>query len=197
MRAGGGEAPGRSALSRHVILEAARDLFSEQGYTATSMSDIVGRAGTSVGLPYYHFGSKKDIFLTLWNEYQDAQEETTRAAVAAARQTGATGKEQMLAGTAAYMYGAWRARRILPMVHGRDTPAGFDAAVREADRRWQGQNQALLAEYDPNLVRTVAILLGGGLRAVCLELAGCRSEAQADRLTADALVVFGGLLAAL
>lgn len=172
-------------------------MFSGHGYSATSMSDIVGRAGTSVGLPYYHFGSKRDIFLTLWNEYQDAQEEVTRAAVAAARRTGATSKDQLLAGTAAYMRGAWMARRILPMIHGRDTPAGFDAVVREADLRWQRQNRGLLEGYDPMLVHTVAVLLGGGLRAVCLELPACRSQTEADRLTSDALVVFRGLLAAL
>ena len=94
-------AANRSAVARESILDAARQLFSCEGYTATSISDIVARAGTSVGRPYYYFGSKKEIFLTLWNEYQVAQEARTRTEVGVARRAGAAGKELFLAGTRA------------------------------------------------------------------------------------------------
>jgi AcrR family transcriptional regulator len=184
----------RSAVSRQSILEAARELFSTQGYTATSISDIVSRAGTSVGLPYYHFGSKKQIFFTLWSEYQVSQEVQTRGAVSAARRSGAKGKDLLLAGTRAYLEGAWQARDILPMVHSRDTPAGFDAVMREADRRWERQNLALLSEYDPDLVRTTAVLFRGGLWGMCQEFPKCKTEREASRLIDDALRLFSGLL---
>jgi AcrR family transcriptional regulator len=184
----------RSAVSRQSILDAARELFSTEGYAASSISDIVAQAGTSVGLPYYHFGSKKQIFLALWHEYQVAQEARARAAVAVARRAGSTGKELLLAGTRAYLQGAWEARDILPMVHSRDTPAGFDAVILEADRRWERQNRALLSEYDPELVRTAAVLHRGALRAVCLQFPKCRSEAEAAELIDDALLLFSGLL---
>jgi AcrR family transcriptional regulator len=184
----------RSAVSRQAILDAARELFSIDGYTATSISEIVARAGTSVGLPYYHFGSKKQIFLTLWNEYQVGQEARTRAAVATARKAGAVGMDLLLTGTRAYLHGAWEARDILPMVHSRDTPAGFDAVIREADRRWERQNRALLSEYDPQLVQTAAVLLAGALRAVCLEFPKCKTEGDAEQLIDAALVLFAGLL---
>lgn len=187
----------RSAVSRQAILDAARELFSTQGYTATSISDIVAQAGTSVGLPYYHFGSKKQIFFTLWNEYQVSQEVRTRAAVASARRAGATGKDLLLAGTRAYLQGGWEARDILPMVHSRDTPPGFDAVIREADRRWERQNRALLSDYDPPLVRTAAVLLSGSLRAVCLQFPKCRSEAEAAQLVDDAVMLIGGMLGGL
>jgi AcrR family transcriptional regulator len=187
----------KAAVSRQSILDAARHLFSVQGYTATSISDIVRCAGTSVGLPYYHFGSKKQIFLTLWNEYQASQEAHTRAAVADARRSGASGKELLLIGTRAYLYGAWSARDILPMVHSRDTPAGFDAVIRAADRSWERQNRALLSEYDPHLVRTAAVLVSGALRAVCLEFPKCRGELEADKLIDDSLTLLGGMMAGL
>jgi AcrR family transcriptional regulator len=187
----------RSAVSRQAILDAARRLFSRQGYAATSISDMVAEAGTSVGLPYYHFGSKQQIFLTLWNEYQVSQEVRTRAAVTAARRSGEAGKDLLLAGTRAYLEGAWEARDILPMVHSRDTPPGFDAVIREADRRWERQNRTLLSEYDPQLVRTAAVLLGGALRAVCLEYPKCRNQMEGRRLTDDALLFFSGLLGSL
>jgi AcrR family transcriptional regulator len=187
----------KAAISRQSILDAARQLFSVQGYTATSISDIVRCAGTSVGLPYYHFGSKKQIFLTLWNEYQASQESHTRAAVSDARRSGACGQELLLIGTRAYLKGAWSARDILPMVHSRDTPAGFDAVIREADRSWERQNRALLSEYEPRLVRTASLLVSGALRAVCLEFPKYRSESEADKLIDDSLALLAGMLGGL
>src|ERR1700760_4808348 len=83
----------RSASSRQAILDAARELFTVQGYSATSVSEIVARAGTSVALPYSHFGSKMQIFVTLWDEFEVSQTARTRTAVAAARRSGASGKD--------------------------------------------------------------------------------------------------------
>ena len=187
----------RSSTSQQAILAAARELFTSQGYSATSISEIVTRAGTSVGLPYYHFGSKKKIFVTLWSEFEDSQMSRTRTAVAAARRAGASGKELLLVGTRAYLEGAWQDRDIVPLVLSRDTPAGFDAVMREVDRKWERQNRALLSDYEPELVRTAAVLLGGALRAVCLEFPRCKSETEAFKLIEDALLLYSGLLSGL
>jgi AcrR family transcriptional regulator len=187
----------RSAASRQAILDAARELFAAQGYTATSISEIVARAGTSVGLPYYHFGSKKQIFITLWKEFQVSQEARSRAAIGAARHAGATGKDLLLAGTRAYLQGAWEARQIVPLVLSQDTPAGFDAMVREMDRRWERQNEKLLSEYDAIMARTATALLSGALRAVCLRFPKFKDEAEAEQFIEEALVLCGGLLSAL
>jgi AcrR family transcriptional regulator len=187
----------RSASSRQAILDAARQLFAIQGYSATSIAEIVAQAGTSVGLPYYHFGSKKTIFITLWNEFEVSQTTRTRAAVAAARRSGASGKDVLLAGTRAYLEGAWEARDIVPMVLSRDTPAGFDAVMADVDRRWIRQNSTLLSEYDPRLVRAAAVLLSGALRALCLEFPKCRNQAEATQLIDTALHLYSGLLSGL
>lgn len=48
-----------------AILEAARDLFSRQGYHKTTMPEIAKAAGVSVGLIYYHFASKADILVAI------------------------------------------------------------------------------------------------------------------------------------
>lgn len=55
------------AISR--ALEAALELFSHQGYGATSMRQISDRCGMSVGNLYHHFGSKETIFQTLIDQY--------------------------------------------------------------------------------------------------------------------------------
>jgi AcrR family transcriptional regulator len=187
----------RSAASRQAILDAARELFAAQGYATTSVSEIVARAGTSVGLPYYHFGSKENIFITLWNEFEVAQEARTRGVVGAAQKSGASGKELFLAGTRAYLQGAWEAREIVPLVLSRDTPAGFDAVMAEVDRRWQHHNRALLAGYDPALVRTATVLLSGALKAVCLQFPTCKTEVDALKLIEETLLLFSGLLSGL
>jgi len=49
--------------------DAALELFSTQGYGATSMRQISQRAGVSVGNLYHHFGSKETIYQQLLDEY--------------------------------------------------------------------------------------------------------------------------------
>jgi AcrR family transcriptional regulator len=48
-----------------AILNAARDLFSRQGYHKTTMPEIAKAAGASVGLIYYHFASKAEILVAI------------------------------------------------------------------------------------------------------------------------------------
>src|SRR2546426_11950274 len=49
------------AGTRTRILEIARELIREQGYSSTSISQIAGRLGTSKEALYYHFKSKEEI----------------------------------------------------------------------------------------------------------------------------------------
>jgi AcrR family transcriptional regulator len=59
----------RSEISTGKALEAALDLFSTQGYGATSMRAISEASGLSVGNLYHHFGSKETIFQRLIDDY--------------------------------------------------------------------------------------------------------------------------------
>jgi TetR/AcrR family transcriptional regulator, acrAB operon repressor len=62
----------KSQRSRERILEAALQLFSSQGYRATSVRDIAGGAGVSTGNVYHHFPDKETIYLTLLDQYWEA-----------------------------------------------------------------------------------------------------------------------------
>lgn len=62
----------RSHRSREVILDAALEFFSRQGYRATSVRDIATAAGVSTGSVYHHFPDKEAIFRTLLDRYWDA-----------------------------------------------------------------------------------------------------------------------------
>ena len=59
-------------VRRAQILQAALQCFSKQGFHGTSMDDIVRATGLSKGALYWHFKSKDEIFLALFDAYEDA-----------------------------------------------------------------------------------------------------------------------------
>ena len=54
-----------SGETRAKILEVAAELFTEQGYEATSLRQIADRLGFTKAALYYHFQSKEQIFTAL------------------------------------------------------------------------------------------------------------------------------------
>jgi TetR/AcrR family transcriptional regulator, transcriptional repressor of aconitase len=50
---------------RQEILQAARALFAKQGFAGTSMSDLVGATGLSIGALYRYFPSKTDLVMAV------------------------------------------------------------------------------------------------------------------------------------
>ncbi|CAJ1316599.1 TetR/AcrR family transcriptional regulator [Paenibacillus nuruki] len=57
------------------MLDAARALFVQKGFKATSIEDIVAATGSSKGNIYYHFKSKEGLFLYLLDEWNRDWEE--------------------------------------------------------------------------------------------------------------------------
>jgi len=54
--------------AREKLLESAKVLFSQKGYYATSVEDIVESAGFSKGTFYFYFKSKEELFKSLVEE---------------------------------------------------------------------------------------------------------------------------------
>ncbi len=48
--------------TRHALVDAAEELFTEHGYSATSLEAIVARAEVTKGALYHHFSGKQAIF---------------------------------------------------------------------------------------------------------------------------------------
>lgn len=54
---------------RARVLEAARELFAERGYAATTTADVARRASVSEGIVFHHFGSKPGLLAAAAGEY--------------------------------------------------------------------------------------------------------------------------------
>jgi len=69
----------RSAETRQLILQAARELFARSGYQAAGVAEICRAAGVSKGAFYHHFASKQAVFLALLDQWLDGVEQALAA----------------------------------------------------------------------------------------------------------------------
>jgi AcrR family transcriptional regulator len=60
--------------SRERLLETATELFAEKGYAATSVREIVERAGVSKPVLYYYFKSKDGLFYAILDWAAEVQQ---------------------------------------------------------------------------------------------------------------------------
>jgi AcrR family transcriptional regulator len=66
---------------RQQILDAARDLFFQQGFESTTIEEIAERTELSKGAIYLHFPSKEEIYITLMLEGSQILYEMLRESV--------------------------------------------------------------------------------------------------------------------
>lgn len=66
--------------TRKVLLDSAVALFSEQGFHATSVQEIVEKARVTKGAFYHHFDTKEDVLRLIHDEFLDHQFASLRAA---------------------------------------------------------------------------------------------------------------------
>lgn len=75
----------QAQATRELLVSTARDVFTEHGYAAASVDEIVRRAGVAKGSLYHHFDSKEAIFRAV---YEAIEAETIAGAAAAAMAAG-------------------------------------------------------------------------------------------------------------
>lgn len=63
----------RSIEKKNRIIKAGFELFCEQGYYATTTTQICQRAGISIGALYSYFKDKKDIFIAAFQEFLEGE----------------------------------------------------------------------------------------------------------------------------
>lgn len=59
---------GDAALTRQAIKEAAKTLFANQGFAATTVRQIARKVSMEAGSLYYHFSGKEEILFAIFDE---------------------------------------------------------------------------------------------------------------------------------
>jgi AcrR family transcriptional regulator len=171
----------RGAATRGALLAAARGVFAEAGFTQAAVTDIVAKAGASVGSLYHHFNGKADLYLTLFEEFQNRQQERTREAVHAVRDAGEADPMQLfIAGATAYIDGCLAEPEVSRLFISGDGPPGFDRVMQKRLRRWARRNAALFHSPDGGVDEPLVIVLTGAMAAAVTEIS-LSDDAEASR----------------
>ncbi|GAA0847971.1 hypothetical protein GCM10009525_69070 [Streptosporangium amethystogenes subsp. fukuiense] len=176
----------RGAATRAALLSAAREIFVTSGFAETGVTDVVARAGASVGSLYHHFSGKADLYLTLFDEFQARQTQRTKQAVGQARAAGESDPMRLfIAGARAYLEGCLAEREISALFLRGDGPPGFEVIVRDRLRQWAKRNAALFEGDEGALV----VVLTGALAAAVSEVALSDDEDASRALVEDVLAI--------
>jgi AcrR family transcriptional regulator len=89
----------QAEATRELLIAAARDLFTRQGYASTSIEDIIGQAGVARGALYHHFPGKEALFKAVYDEVEGE----VVARVVATAQNGPTPWDGVVAGLRAFL----------------------------------------------------------------------------------------------
>ncbi|OON72756.1 TetR/AcrR family transcriptional regulator [Streptomyces tsukubensis] len=183
----------RTAETRRVLLNAAREVFCEQGFAEASIAAVVERADSSVGSLYHHFGGKAELFLALWEEHQAVHEQNAVAAVAAARSGAGAGNEDPLelfiVGARAFLEGSWQRRDLALLFMDGGGPPGFELVRRTRSREWVRQNGVLLGAGSDSVDRLMVAVLTTIIGEAGREIATSPSKRQANKITEAAIVL--------
>ena len=194
--AGGSWQWGSTPKTRRALLEAARQVFTEQGYAQTSIADVVERASSSVGSLYHHFGGKSELFLALWHEHQRTHEEAASKAVARLRKAGETDTTELFcAGARAFLEGSWLRRDLTLLFSSGDGPPDFEVVKRRRGSEWVAQNDVLLGLPDAPFDRLYAAVLTGLIGEGAHQVATAPNRRQANQ-TIEAICCYARRLLA-
>ena len=173
----------RRNQARRRLLDAALDVFGEQGFNESSLEAVARRAGASRALIYYHFGSKEALLLALHDELHRALFDRVQVAVATDRGP----LENLVKGSNAFLNATvdLPVARILML----ETPAvpGLREQMEERQREWT----ALIARELSRAVRhglarsidstMTARMVLGALQAAALAVVSDATPARASQ----------------
>jgi len=174
----------RGAATRAALLEAAAHVFTTVGFSKAGVSQVVAQAGASVGSLYHHFTGKADLFLALYEEFQQRQQNRTRQAVSEARAEGETDPARLMYTAArAYLEGCIVERDTAALFFSGDGPPGFDSRLRTRLREWTDRNAALFRKADEPVDEPLMTVVSGSMLVAVSEVV--RLDDDAARRFAD------------
>jgi AcrR family transcriptional regulator len=189
----------RGAATRSALLAAAREVFTSVGYAQAGVTDIVARAGASVGSLYHHFTGKADLYVTLFEEFHQSQARRARQAAREARQAreGSNDPRQLfLAAARAYLDGCLQQRELSRLFVSGDAPPGFDLIMRHRLREWASRNADFFARSPEPMDEAVAVVMTGALMLAVAEVSLDEDAGHAGRLARGVLEVMSSIGAA-
>ena len=75
----------QAEATRNLLIDVARTNFTEHGYAATSIDDVIQQAGVARGALYHHFAGKEALFRAVYETVEG--EVVARVLAAAAKET--------------------------------------------------------------------------------------------------------------
>ncbi|MFD7310979.1 TetR/AcrR family transcriptional regulator [Promicromonospora sp. NPDC059942] len=154
-----------AAHTARQVLDSATDLFAERGFAAVSLDDVAHAAEVTRGAVYHHYRNKQGLFLAVAARLQA---QVADAVVAAADGAGKDAREQLRAGSHAFLDAitAGPALRVLLV----DAPAVVGWA------EWRRLDEANSAAHLREALREVGIA-DDLLDALTAQLSGAMNEA--------------------
>ena len=171
------------------LRDAAAVLFASQGYHRTTIRDITAAIGMRSGSSYYHYASKAEMLLAVYEAGVDRVQRAVDAALAEAPDDSPWSRlEAALAGHIAAVLDPTAYARTIVAVLPDDVPELREeiAGLRDAyETRWRELIHALDAPVDEDLLRV--ILLGAANSTQVWFREGRRTPAEIARFIVELL----------
>jgi AcrR family transcriptional regulator len=170
----------QGAATRQALLDAARTLFGERGYTATSIDDVAQAANVTKGAFYHHYNGKQELFAAV---YEQVKREVSEHAATAFLEPDPW--EDLCAGCHAMLDAHLdpSVRRILL----RDAQAVLDAdTIRRVENRYGAvvlrgalRRSVRAGVIQPLPLKALALMLTGAILEGCMTIADAEDPDQA------------------
>ena len=179
----------QGVATRSALVTAARELFGERGFAATSTEDVVARAGVTKGALYHHFSGKEDLFRAVYE--QVSQEVSDRAAQLFllpdswdALVIGCNDWIDAHLDAATQRIALRDARAVLSWETVREIETRFSVVTLRGALR-KAMHAGVI---EPQPLRPLAMLLNGALREACLYVADADDAATARQEVSEILL---------
>jgi AcrR family transcriptional regulator len=137
----------KAERTRARLLDAAKTTFEQQGFLASSVADIVKRAGVSHGLFYHYFSSREDVLREIVTQ-ADAQLWAPMHEVILDRSSGASPADRIRAAMAAFLSTYRDQAAVMRVV---EEVSRYDEHIRAA-------RLERLAEYRDEMSESIRVL---------------------------------------
>jgi AcrR family transcriptional regulator len=179
----------QGAATRQALLDAARALFGERGYSATSIDDVAHTANVTKGAFYHHYDGKQELFAAV---YEQVKREVSERAATAFLEPDPW--EKLYAGCHAMLDAHLDppVQRIL--LH--DAQAVLDAdTIRRVENRYGAvvlrgalRSATRAGVVQPLPLKTLALMLTGAIIEGCMTIADAEDPNQARADVGNVLI---------